>query len=237
VAASERPPIDELLTELEAHADPAKRDWWVRYLKGQARFLGVPTPTLRGVTGAWWGRHDADGLPPDDQLEICLALLREPVTEPKLAGMLLLGERLVPADRVDWAVAMPRFGPLFVEGHLADWNVVDWFCVRVLGPLIERSGDGCARAVAAWIDAAVLWQRRAALVGFVTLAPSGAYAELIIQTAAQLVTDPERFAQTGVAWVLRELRTARPDLVEPFLAEHHQQMSTGARKQARGTHR
>ena len=52
--------------------------------------------------------------------------------------------------------------PLFEQGHIADWNTCDWFCVRVLGPLAEQQGEACARAIAAWKDAPTLWQRRAA---------------------------------------------------------------------------
>jgi 3-methyladenine DNA glycosylase AlkD len=107
----------------------------------------------------------------------------------------------------------------------------------VLGPLIELSGEACARAIAAWVSAKSLWQRRAALVGFVNLAPSGSYAELIVETADCLVLDHERFAQTGVAWVIRELSTSRPDLSEDFLRRHHDDMRPDARKQALGKRR
>ncbi len=231
------PPIGELQAALAAHADERKRSWWDRYLKGQAQFRGVPTPDIRRESRAWWERHDGDSLRPEAQLEVCLELLRCPLTEDKLAGMLLLGERLIPAGRLDQAEALPRFAELYPGGHLADWNVVDWFCVRVLGPLIEAGGADCADAVAAWVDAEVLWQRRSALVGFANLAPSGAYAELIVETAGRLVLDQERFAQTGVAWVIRELSASRPDLTEPFLERHVADMSAEARKQARGMHR
>ena len=230
-------PLDELQADLAAHADEQKRAWWDRYLKGEAEFRGVPTPDIRRLSRAWWERHDGDALPAEQQLQTCLALLRCPLTEDKLAGMLLLGERLIPRGQVDCAAATPRFAELYPAGHLADWNAVDWFCVRVLGPLIDDGGEPCALSVAGWVEAEVLWQRRSALVGFVNLAPSGAYAELIIETAEQLVLDQERFAQTGVAWVLRELSRARPDLTEPFLERHQDVMSPEARKQARGKHR
>ena len=76
-----------------------------------------------------------------------------------------------------------------------------------------------------------------ALVAFVNFAPSGAYAELIIETAEQLVVDDERFAQTGVAWVIRELGAARPGLTTRFLERHVDDMSPEARKQAMGRRR
>ena len=229
--------LDDLQADLAAHADADKRAWWERYLKGEAEFRGVPTPDIRRVARAWWEGHDGDALPPTEQLRACLALLRCPLTEDKLAGMLLLGERLIPAGRVDWSAAVPRLAELYRAGHLADWNSVDWHCVRVLGPLVESAGEACARSIAAWVDAEILWQRRSALVAFVNLAPSGIYAELIIETAEQLVLDDERFAQTGVAWVVRELSAARPDLTTRFLERHVDDMSPEARKQARGRRR
>lgn len=232
--ASAAPPLAELQRALQRHADEAKRAWWERYLKGTARFRGVPTPDIRRETTAWWQQYRGDDLAPAVQLQLCLELLRCPLTEDKLAGMLLLGERLIPAGRVDARLAVAHFATLYADGHLADWNAVDWFCVRVLGPLIEAEGEGCARAIATWVKSDGLWQRRSALVAFVRLAPSGAHAELIIATADRLVTDPQRFAQTGVAWVIRELSAARPDLTDPFLARHAAEMSTEARKQARG---
>ena len=231
------PSIARLQAGLAAHADERKRAWWERYLQGEAEFRGVPTPLIRSLSGEWWERSHADALEPAAQLAICLALLRCPMTEDKLAGMLLLGERLVPDERVGCHAALPSFAELFADGYLADWNVVDWFCVRVLGPLIESAGDACARSVAGWVEAPMLWQRRAALVGFVNLAPTGAYAELIIETAERLVRDQSRFAQTGVAWVMRELHKARPDLTEPFLERHAEDMSPEARSQARGRRR
>jgi 3-methyladenine DNA glycosylase AlkD len=225
-------PLDDLQSDLELHAEEAKRDWWERYLKGQASFRGVPTPVVRELSVAWWERHDGDGLTAEEQLEACLALLRCPLTEDKLSGMLLLGERLIPRGLVDGRSAVPRFAELYPAGDLADWNAVDWFCVRVLGPLIDVTGDACARAIAGWVEAAVLWQRRSALVAFVTLAPSGRYAELIVDTADRLVLDQERFAQSGVAWVMRELSRERADLTKPFLRRHAGQMSIRTRRQA-----
>ena len=159
-------PLDDLQTALATHADAARRQWWERYLKGQARFRGVSTRDIRRLSKAWWDGHDGDTLLPAEQLETCLALLRCPLTEDKLAGMLLLGERLIPAERLDCASAVPRFATLYPAGHLADWNAVDWFCVRVLGPLIERSSEPCARSIAAWVEAEVLWQRRSGLVAW-----------------------------------------------------------------------
>lgn len=108
----------------------------------------------------------------------------------------------------------PTIAGGFDDGHLADGNRCDWLCVRVLGPLIDRHGEATARAIAAWHDAPGRSRRRAvvAFVDLVTreqeLSPGGR--QLALDTSASSVTDPQRFAQTGVGWVLHELATAAP---------------------------
>jgi 3-methyladenine DNA glycosylase AlkD len=80
--------------------------------------------------------------------------------------------------------------------------------------------------VADWVNSGTtLWQRRAALVAFVNLAPKGMHSQLILDTAAVLVQDQERFSQTGVGWVLRSLSDAYPDKVFDFLEEHQEHVS------------
>lgn len=121
--------------------------------------------------------------------------------------------------------------------EVADWNTCDWLCVRVLGPLIERHGEVAARTIAGWCDAAGLWRRRAAVVAFVNLVgrdeePFPGCRQLVLDTCARNVTDPQRFAQTGVGWVLRELSTAAPGAVAVFLDRHGDTMSAEARRTA-----
>ena len=110
-------------------------------------------------------------------------------------------------------------------------------CVRVLGPLIELHGERVGRAVAGWTDAPGLWRRRAAIVGFVNLVgqdeePFAGCRRLVLEACGRNVTDEQRFAQTGVGWVLRELSVADPDAVLAFVAEHGAHMSTEARRTA-----
>jgi 3-methyladenine DNA glycosylase AlkD len=152
--------------------------------------------------------------------------------EDKLAGVLYLQEILLPAGRATCA-DLPRFAALFAEGHIYDWNTCDWFCVRVLGPLAEKEGESCARALSAWRDADGLWQRRAAGVAFVNLARRGeqnfpGFTQMLLDTCAATSRSPERFAQTGAGWVLRELSHAEPERVAAFVEEHLPQLSTEA---------
>jgi 3-methyladenine DNA glycosylase AlkD len=55
---------------------------------------------------------------------------------------------------------------------------------------------------------------------------------MLLDICAVTVQDPERFAQTGTGWVLRELSIAEPVRVADFVDRHLQSFSTEALKQA-----
>jgi 3-methyladenine DNA glycosylase AlkD len=200
------------------------RTFWTRYLRGAAKFRGVPMGRVRSCVHAWWDDHGLAAHPPAVGKRIALALLEQTMTEDKLAGILLLQELL--AEELH-ANDLPAFALLFERGHLADWNVVDWFSVKVLVPLLEQPGarTHVARAIAAWRDADTTWQRRAACVAFTQLAARGDAAmpgvtDLILEICATVVWSPERFDQTAVGWLLRELSRAEPERVAAFFRRH-----------------
>jgi 3-methyladenine DNA glycosylase AlkD len=212
-----------LQTRLEARAEPETRAWWERYLKGVIPFRGLKMAAIRSELHGWIEQEAiAHRLEPGEQLRLALDLMRESHTEDKLAGILYLQEVLIPASVIDCRRDLPAFASLFQQGHIADWNTCDWFCVRVLGPLAQQQGPDCARAIAAWRDAHTLWQRRAAAVAFVNLAKDGeanfpGFNDILLGTCAALARDPTRFAQTGAGWVLRELAKADQPAVVAFI--------------------
>ena len=231
-----RAPVPDLQARLADVARQETREWWTRYLKGTAQFRGVPMPVIRRVVTRWAVDHGLVHRPDTELLALTDTLLRQPDTEDKLAAMLLINEVLLPAGRLGWESAMPAWAAAFAEGAVADWNACDWFAVKVLGPMIERDGEPCARAVAGWIDADGLWQRRASAVAFVKLVAGeevfAGQTELVLANCARLVESPERFAQTAAGWVLRELSRAQPERVEAFLDDHGPRLSREALKKA-----
>jgi 3-methyladenine DNA glycosylase AlkD len=132
---------------------------------------------------------------------------------------------------------MPRFARLFDGGHIRDWNVCDWFCVKVLGPLVEQQGQACARAILEWREANSVWQRRASVVAFVNLAREGdrnfpGSTEMVLDNCTYLLGSRERFAQTGVGWVLRELTRSDEERVIGFVEANLDRFSREALKNA-----
>jgi 3-methyladenine DNA glycosylase AlkD len=199
-------------------------------------FRGTPMARIREAVHAAWRDNNLDALPVDRQIDLALRLFAEPYCEDKLSGVLALAERLL--DRLTLA-DVPRLGRPFEDGHIGDWNTCDWYCVKVLGPFVERSSErpAAAAAIAAWRTAGSLWQRRAAAVAFVDLAPRGeelfgGFTRLVLDVCASNVRDPARFSQTSVGWLLRELSRADPDAVAGFVRDHRGAMSREALKAA-----
>ena len=219
--------INSLLQRLEARATLKTKNWWEKYLKQAIPFRGVKMGDIRSALHDWLAADRiGERLTAEEQVTLALSLLRQEYADDKLAGILYLQEELLPAGALDWPRDLPRFAALFQDGYIFDWNTCDWFCVKVLGPLVERYGEPCARGLAEWRQADNLWQRRAAGVAFVNLAKHGdrnfpGFVDLLLDICAVTVQSPERFAQTGTGWVLRELSLADQARVLNFVEEYY----------------
>jgi 3-methyladenine DNA glycosylase AlkD len=230
--------VEELQLRLNAHATTATREWWTRYLRGAASFRGVKMADVRKAVHAWFreerlGEHLSVG----QQKDLVLMLLQENSSEDKLAGILFLQEILLPQGALDWRSDLPRFACLFDEGYICDWSTCDWFCVKVLGPLVEQQGEACARAISEWREANSLWQQRSSIVAFANLAREGdgnfpGFTEMVLDSCTHLLESQERFVQTGVGWVLRELSRWDQGRVVAFVEANLDRFSREALKNA-----
>jgi len=122
-------------------------------------FRGVKMPAIRSELHRW---HTDDGIKTNlslmDQKDLGLTLFQEQDAENKLAGVLFLREILLPAGAIECRRDIRRFAELFDRNWIYDWNICDWFCVKVLNPLIKREGRKCAEVIAAWKNAGNLWR-------------------------------------------------------------------------------
>lgn len=223
--------ISKLQLKLDIKSDPATKAWWERYLKGEITFRGVKMAGIREVLHEWYRTEQlGDTLSRADQTELAYELIRQPCAEDKLAGILFLQEILLPLGALACPSCLSAMAGLFETGYIHEWNTCDWFCVKVLGPLVEQQGEACARGIAEWRHATDLWQRRAAGVAFVNLAKNGeanfpGFTAMLLEVCAATVRSEERFAQTGTGWVLRELSYAEPERVVEFADQHREEFT------------
>ena len=231
-------PISKLQPRLEARTNPKTRIWWESYLRQVIPFRGVKMADIRTALHAWIAAEGIEvRLSLAQQKELALSLVCERYAEDKLAGILFLQEVLLPKGAITWQSSLPEFARLFAEGCIYDWSTCDWFCVKVLGPLVEQQGEACARGISEWRDAENLWQRRAAGVAFVNLAKHGdknfdGFSDMLFEICATTVKHQERFAQTGVGWVLRELSVADQERVACLVQDHLDEFSTESLRNA-----
>ena len=107
--------------------------------------------------------------------------------------------------------------------------------MKVFGRFVASGEDRRRRAeaIAGWRSAATLWQRRAAAVSFVDVAPQGdrffdGFTDLLLTVCESNVADPARFSQTSVGWLLRELSKGEPARMQEFVDAHGAAMSREA---------
>jgi len=219
-------PVADLRVRLARESTGQARGFWTRYLEGGGSFHGVPMARVKTCVCAWWIEHGLDIHPATVGKRVAIALIEQPMVEEKLAGILVLQELLGSQLR---ATDLPAFARLFAAGHLAEWNVVDWFITKVLVPLLDRTQGrrDTVRAIAQWRTAETIWQRRAACLAFVKLAPQGdaSVTEAMLSICGDVVWSIERHDQTAVGCALRELSRAEPGRVEVFVRRHARLMS------------
>ena len=224
----------ELITQfqslLEAEASLKTKLWWEKYLKGKISFRGVSIPKNRELLISWRKANAIDTWALENQLDLALAFFGESMAEDKLAGILFLQEFLF--DKLPWEILINRYVKLYTDKLIFDWNICDWFCVRVLGPTIKKHGEPCAKAIAFWKDAEYLWQARSSVVSFVKVASKKQYFPYIQQASSILIKREERFAKTAVGWVLREISRVDTIFVEDFIKNNLPYFSKESMKNA-----
>ncbi|MGE0551681.1 MAG: DNA alkylation repair protein [Kofleriaceae bacterium] len=222
-------PVADLKRRLNRQATERARAFWERQLRGRGRYRGVSMPKVRACVQTWWDDHLLAHTPASVGKRIALALIEQSMIEDKLAGILVLQDKL--GDQLR-ATDLTAFARLFAAGHLAEFNAVDWFAVRVLVTLLEHEAGraDAVRVISQWRGADSIWQRRASCLAFTGLAALGEEAmpgltSIILTVCATVVWSHERFDQTAVGWVLRELSLSEPARVEMFFRTHARFMS------------
>ncbi len=192
--------IFDLQQRLDKVADKKTRDWWERYLRNTIEFRGVNLVKIRDEIRKWHKRNHIENLDDNFQLTLALAFFQGKYAEDKLAGVLFLQNFLY--KKFPWKVLVQKFSQLFRKGYIYDWKVCDWFCVRVLGPMIKENGMPCAKTIAEWRSSKNAWQARASAVSFINLTKIGEFTPIILRSCAILIKREKRFAKTAVGWIL-----------------------------------
>ena len=187
---------------------------------------------IRTIVHSWYQDQIVDILDLDQQLDLALLLFEGQYTEEKLAGTLYLQEILLPIDALNCPADLSRLDNISTNGLIYDWNICDWFSIKVLGSLIKKYGSDCSEGISAWHESENLWHARAALVAFVPVAGHNEYYPLIEISCNQIIQRDERFAKTAVGWILRDISKYDQGLVEGVITQNIKNFSAESLKNA-----
>jgi len=206
--------IDILQTDLQDISLDKKKLWWEKYMNNVINFRGVGIPQIRDLQKKWY-KHYLQNLTFEEQTEIAVELFRQDLAEDKLAGILLFQNYLF--DKVSLEYMINQYNTIFQEELIYDWNICDWFCVRVLTNTIKKYDMDAVDIISTWKDESYLWKARASVVAFIGLTDNNKYYNNIFTNCNVLIKRDERFAKTAVGWILHDIYKVDTKIVFDFL--------------------
>ncbi len=216
-----------LLDALRAHADPVRAIEAAAYHKTPRVFLGVHGDRIEDLA-----RDARATLSLDERLNAASNLWDSDVHDARvLAAKLLTQARIRPDDRAVWDMIAD-----WAQGF-DSWALADG--AAIAGAKRLQADPTRLDQVETWLTAENMWTRRATLVMTLPFArlPFPKPADLAIRArvldwAAQLAPDRDRFIQKAIAWWLRELSRRDPDAVRAFIDGQGAALSNPAKAEA-----
>jgi len=209
--------IKSLQTSLESISSQKKKEWWEKYMRYVIEFRGVGIPEIRKIQKDWYVNY-LSHLSYEEQAEVAMALFEETLAEDKLAGVLLFQNYLY--DKVSLAYMMQQYESIFEKELIYDWNICDWFCVRVLSKTIKLYDMQAVDRISKWKDESYLWQARASVVAFIGLTAHREYYPAIFENCSTLIKRDERFSKTAVGWILHDIYKEDKEIVLHFVDQN-----------------
>ncbi len=204
--------IQKALKNVATTEQQKKSEW---YLKKAAQFHGVRSPDIDACFKEYFKSTLKDQMF-SIQFKIALSLLTSEFHEEKKFGILLLHKNIKLLNESH----ITSFSKLF-PNDIKDWATCDSFSSKVLTNMIKQN-PAIAQKIYEWRNSNHLWQQRASCIAFVVIARHGEYNDMIISICRTVIKNPERFAQLGAGWVLRELSLADLDLVLLFIKKNYE---------------
>ena len=207
-----------VVEELKENSETRKAAWWNSYLKGKIAFMGLGIPEIRKILVDLNRTQGLDRLPMNQQVGIVNGLMKGHFAEQKLAAILYV--QLFWLGKKKNTFLLSLITDWFDERYIYDWNTTDWLCVKLITPMVDSGDEKVIWYLKRWSWDNYLWKARASLVPFAQCRNMEEHSAVIKHCADVLIRRPERFAKTGVGWVLREYSKWDEEFVLNFLSRH-----------------
>ena len=223
--AREKQIADELITALEAEADPNRAVNEKRYLKSPAdmRHIGVKVPIIRKYAKSYIRAHVE--VSRHELLDLVAELWSRNVHESRMLAIELLNARPKLLIKED-------VGPverMIDQSHT--WAYVDSLSINTMGGLLD-SFPNLTRVLDRWAVHQNFWLRRAAMLSLLLPLRIGAGDfKRFARYAESMLDEKEFFIRKAIGWVLRETSKKQPELVIDWLSSNaHRSSALTARE-------
>ena len=202
---------DDLIARLQTMADLGKAAFFPRFFKtgpGQYGegdvFIGVTVPQIRSVVKEF--RAMPLSQVPD--------LLRSPLHEARLAGLLLMALKFSKADETE----REKIVRLYLKNltYVNNWDLVDSSAPYILG---EWLMDKDRSVLDTYARSGDLWEERIAIVATLAFIRKGQL-EDTVRIAEILLHHPHDLIHKAVGWMLREAGKRDLSVLRKFLDTH-----------------
>jgi 3-methyladenine DNA glycosylase AlkD len=215
--------LELLIKKLKDNCDLKTKQWFDNYLKGTIEYRGLKTPQITTLVKEWHEQNNLKQYDTSDRLKLCSDLIANSFAEDKFAGTIYIQKYIL--NKIDYKILLDKCNLFFQQGYFFDWSTTDWFCTRILDPIIINNGAIAAEIVANWSNSDNFWQRRASIVSFRHPSLYREYHPFIEKIIQRLVEEDERFIQTGIGWVLADMSKKYPTEVETIFRKYIKQLS------------
>lgn len=193
----------EIEAALLCQADESQAQQLMRFFKigpgdyGEGdRFIGLKNPQVRKVVREAWK---------DTPLSEAVKLVKSPLHEVRLCGLLILVEKYLKAMKSNDANSMALIFNTYtsLHPHINNRDLVDLSAIKIVGNH-EALNPG-ETLMDEWIkpDGHTLWQQRIAMVSTWMLIRHGR-ADVCFRRAEQLLGSPHNLLHKAAGWMLRE---------------------------------
>jgi 3-methyladenine DNA glycosylase AlkD len=183
-----------------------------RIITDTGKFYGVPKPIL-WIIAAEIGKHI------QEEPEKAAELLKVIWTEGSFEAKQIAGKSLE-----KYGPKYPRICLDFITSvlpELDNWSVCDCLAMYGVEPVVFTNPELVLPLSEKWVQSADKWVRRFGVVtlrGYKRLQAT----EKVFELLAMVMEDRERDVRKSVAWILREITKANPDMVAKFLMKQAQ---------------
>lgn len=92
-----------------------------------------------------------------------------------------------------------------IVSYVNNWAATDWFCIRVLQPLLRKHPKEILSLLRGWNISENMWKRRASVVAFTRkIGASGDFTDEALCLCDNLIWDEEDLVRKGVGWALKD---------------------------------